>query len=238
MGIRSIGRIFVTLTDVVAIDTHDVRFTFKTTTNLELPLIIGSGLKILSRQWWQNHDFAKTLSVPPLGSGPYTIDAFETGRYVRYKRNPNYWAKDLAVNKGRYNFDSIQFDYYRDATVAREAFKAEAYDFRLENQAKAWANDYDFPAVNDGRVVVEALPHSMVSGMQGFVMNTRRMLFQDRRVRQALIYAYDFPWANRVLFHDAYTRSHSYFANSELAAQDSYHNRRTSPAERIPRRSA
>ena len=205
--------------DVTALSPQKVMFSFHTDTNKELPLIIGSGLRIVSKAWWASRDFSRSLQEPPLGSGPYKVSDFDSGRYVVYERDKNYWGRDLNVNKGRYNVDTIKLDYYRDATVSREAFKSGNYDFRLENQAKAWANDYDFPAVRDGRVIVEELPHQMVSGMQGFVFNTRRTLFADKRVREALNYAYDFDWANKALFHNAYTRSASYFDNAELAAR-------------------
>jgi len=209
---------FKDVADVQAVGSHQVRFTFKTRRNRELPLIIGTGLKILPKHWWEVRDFTKTILEPPLGSGPYHLAQFESGRHITYVRNPSYWGKDVPVNRGRYNFERIEFDYYRDATVSREAFKAGDYDFRLENQAKAWASDYDFPAVKEGRVIKEEIPHRMVSGMQGFVFNTRKALFKDPLVREALNYAYDFQWANSVLFHNAYTRSTSYFNNSELAA--------------------
>ncbi|MBC6444368.1 MAG: ABC transporter substrate-binding protein [Alphaproteobacteria bacterium GM202ARS2] len=205
--------------DVKALSERTVVFSFHTDTNKELPLIIGSGLQIMSRAWWDNHDFAKSLHVPPMGSGPYKVADFDSGKYVVYERNKDYWGKDLNVNKGRYNFDTLHIDYYRDATVARQAFKAGDYDFTREFQAKAWANDYDFPARQDGHVIVEEIPHQMVSGMQGFVFNTRRFLFRDRRVRIAMNYAYDFEWSNKALFHNAYTRTTSYFDNSELASR-------------------
>ena len=134
------------------------------------------------------------------------------------ERVPDYWGKDLAVNRGRCNFDVLRYDYYRDVTVALEAFKAGAYDFRVEASAKDWATAYDIPAVKDGRIVKESIPNERPAGMQGFAFNMRRPLFQDRRVRQALGYAFDFEWSNQTLFYGQYTRTESYFDNSELAA--------------------
>ena len=157
--------------------------------------------------------------MPPIGSGPYQAVDFEANRYVVYRRNPDYWAKDLPVNKGQYNFDEIRFDVYRDTTVAVEAFKAGAYDLRVENEAKKWATAYrDMPALKDGRVVQKDFKHGLPSGMQGFVFNTRRPVFADKRVRQALALAFDFKWSNENLFYGAYKRTTSYFDNSELAS--------------------
>ncbi|WP_221930986.1 extracellular solute-binding protein [Telmatospirillum sp. J64-1] len=195
-----------------------VRFTFTEGNNRELPLIVGQ-MPILPKHYWEGRNFEQTTLVPPLGSGPYRVAAFEPGRYVTYERVEDWWGKDLPVNRGHYNFDQIRYDYYRDGTVALEAFKAGQYDFRLENSAKDWATGYNFPAVHQGRVVLESLEHDRPAGMQAFVMNTRRPLFQDRRVRWALAHAFDFEWTNQALFYGQYTRSESYFANSELAAE-------------------
>ncbi len=197
---------------------HRVRFVFRDQDNRELPFILGTGLPILSKKWWSGREFGKTTLTPPMGSGPYRIASVDHPRSITYTRLADYWGRDLPVNRGRYNMDRITIDYFRDSTVALEAFKSGEYDFRFENQAKAWATAYDFPAVRDGLVIVETIDHDMPSGMQGFVFNTRKDIFADPRVRQALILAYDFEWANRNLFHGAYRRSHSYFSNSELAA--------------------
>jgi microcin C transport system substrate-binding protein len=194
-----------------------VRFTFKSPDNRELPQII-SEMPVLSKAYWANRDFDKTTLDPPLGSGPYKIEAVEPGRSITYRRVADYWAKDLPVNKGRYNFDVIRYDYYRDATVALEAFKAGAYDIRRENSSKAWATGYDSPALRDGLITKEVIPNHNPSPMQGFGYNLRRPIFQDPRVRAALAYAFDFEWSNKNLFYGAYTRTRSYFDNSELAA--------------------
>jgi microcin C transport system substrate-binding protein len=198
---------------------RQVKFTFSGGTNRELPLIMGQ-MPILSKAYWENRNFEATTLEPPVGSGPYRIERFESGRFIVYKRDDNYWGKDLVVNRGFHNFDRIRHDYYRDTTVALEAFKAAAYDIRPENVAKLWASGYDFPALSQGLVKKVEFPNQMPSGMQGFAYNIRRPLFQDRRVRQALAYAFDFEWSNRNLFYGQYIRTHSYFDNSELASRD------------------
>jgi len=209
---------YANVTQVEKIDERQVKFIFSESENRELPLIIGQ-MPVLSKAYWKDRDFSATTLEPPLGSGPYLIEHFEPGRFIVYKRNENYWGKDLPVNRGSYNFARIRYDYYRDTTVALEAFKAEAYDLRPENVAKLWATGYDFPAVQYGLVRKEKFPNQLPSGMQGFAFNIRRPLFQDRRVRQALGYAFDFEWSNRNLFYNQYTRTRSYFDNSELASQ-------------------
>lgn len=194
-----------------------VRFTFAEGDNRELPLIVGQ-MPILPKHYWKDRDFEKTTLEPPLGSGPYRIGEFEPGREVTLERVTDYWGRDLPVNRGQYNFDRIRFDYYRDDTVIRQALKGGAIDYRAENQAKAWALDYDVPAVREGRLILKAFENRRPTGMQAFVMNTRRSIFADRRVRRALAYAFDFEWTNRNLFFGQYTRTESYFANSDLAS--------------------
>ena len=196
-----------------------VRFRFEDGVNQELPSILGQ-LRVLSKADWDGKDFSGTTLEPPLGSGPYVIEegSIDPGRSIVYRRNPDYWARDLAVNVGRHNFDRIRFDYYRDATVAVEALKAGEYDFRLENSSKRWANGYASPALDAGMLRQETLPHRIPAGMQAFVFNTRRAKFRDPRVREALGYAFDFEWTNRYLFHGQYRRSTSFFSNTELAA--------------------
>lgn len=197
---------------------REVTFYLKTSENRELPLILGE-LPILPEHFWKDKDFTKAgTDVIPLGSGPYRIGAFKPGKFIRYERVKDYWGIDLPINRGRHNFDTISVDYYRDATVALEAFKAGAYDFRLENVARDWARAYDFPALREGRAKKETIPHAIPTGMQAFVFNTRKPIFQDARVREALNYAFDFEWANRTLFYSLYTRNQSYFSNSFYAA--------------------
>ncbi len=196
---------------------RQVKFTFSDRGNRELPLIVGQ-LPILPKHYWESRDFEKTTLEPPLGSGPYRVTDFEPGRYVVTERVTDYWGAKLPVNVGQNNFDRIRYDYYRDDTVIRQALKAGEIDFRLENQAKAWALDYDVPAVQRGWLIKEEIRHFSPTGMQAFVYNTRRELFSDRTVREALAYAFDFEWTNRNLFFGQYARTESYFSNSELAA--------------------
>jgi microcin C transport system substrate-binding protein len=194
-----------------------VKFTFRTGDNRELPSIVGE-MPVLSKAYWSKIDFGKPLQEPPLGSGPYKIASFEMGRSITYQRNPNYWGKDLAVNRGRFNFDTMRYDYYRDPSIALEAFKAGQFDIRVENVSKNWAVGYDSPALSAGLIKKELIPNQVPQGMQGFAFNTRKALFQDPKVRDALTYLFDFEWTNKNLFYGAYTRSRSYFSNSELAA--------------------
>ena len=201
-----------------ALSPYKVKFTFKGRKNRELPLIIGQ-LPVLPKHYWQGKNFEATTLQPPLGSGPYRIAKVDPGRSITYERVADYWGKDLAVNKGRHNFDALRFEYYRDPTVALEAFKANAFDFRQENTAKVWATQYKFPALKKGQVVKETLKNGNPTGMQSFAFNIRRPQFQDARVRQALALTFDFEWANKNLFFGQYTRTQSYFSNSELAAQ-------------------
>ncbi len=204
---------------VEKVGNRQVKFKFSTTENRELPLIVGQ-MPILSKAYWSKHDFEKTTLDAPLGSGPYKIDSVEPGRSITYKRVADYWAKDLPVNVGQYNFDSIRIDYYRDSTIALEAFKAGEFDFRVENSAKNWATSYDSPALRAGLFIKEEIKHEIPTGMQAFLFNTRRPVFSDRRVREAIGYLYDFEWANKNLFNGAYTRTNSFFSNSELAATE------------------
>jgi microcin C transport system substrate-binding protein len=194
-----------------------VRFTFKSAENRELPQIIGE-MPVLSKAYWSGRDFTKTTLDAPLGSGPYKIESLDPGRSITYRRVPDYWAADLPVNKGRFNPDVIHYDYYRDATIALEAFKAGQYDIRLENSSKDWATGYDSPALRAGLIKKEQIPNQLPAGMQGFGYNLRRPIFQDPRVREALAYGFDFEWSNKELFYGAYQRTRSYFDNSELAA--------------------
>ena len=195
-----------------------VKFTFSGNKNRELPLITGQ-LPILPMHYWESRQFDKTTLEPPLGSGPYRIETFQAGRSITYIRVPDYWGKDLPVNRGRHNFDRIRYDYYRDSTVALEAFKAGEYDFRLENSSKDWATAYNVPVVREGLIQKRLIPHERPTGMQAYVFNLRKPQFQDQRVRQALSFTFDFEWTNQNLFYGQYTRSPSFFSNSELASR-------------------
>lgn len=194
-----------------------VKFTFTGGDNRELPLIVGQQ-PVLPRHYWADRDFESTTLEPPLGSGPYKIKSFEANRHIIYERVKDYWGANHPTQKGQWNYDEIRYDYYRDSTVAIEAFKAGAFDFRAENSSKAWATAYKIPAVSDGKLIKRKFTHNRVAGMQGFVMNQRRNIFEDRRVRAALAHAFDFEWSNKALFYGQYTRTRSFFDNSELAA--------------------
>ena len=201
-----------------ALTPHRVKFTFDGPKNRELPQITGQ-INVLSKKYWESRNFESTTLEPPLGNGAYKIVAFEPNRFVQLERVRDWWAKDLPVSRGLNNFDTIRYDYYRDATVALEAFKAGQYDFRNENNSKVWATGYDFPALADGQVVKEEVPSKLPTGMQGFAFNLRRAdKFGDIRVRQAIGLAFDFEWSNEALFYGQYKRTESYFSNSELAA--------------------
>lgn len=208
--------------DVESIKLHDertIQFIFKNNQNKELPLILGQ-LPVLSKTYWSKNDFGKaTLDTNIVGNGPYLIERVDPGRTIVLKRDEKYWAKDLPVNKGRYNFDRIVFEYYKDNTVALEAFKAGEYDFRVERTARNWANAYEGQKFTSGELIKEEIAHEQPAGMQAFVFNTRREVFKDERVRQALSYAFDFEWTNENLFYGQYKRTESYFENSELASE-------------------
>ena len=205
------------VSEVIKTSERTVRFNFKPGENRELPLILGQ-LTVLPKHYWDGKNFNKTTLTPPLGSGPYKIEKFEAGRSITLKRVDDWWGKDLPVNKGQYNFERIRYDYYRDSTIALEAFKAGEFDYRAENSSKAWATAYKIPNVDKGLIKLEKISHDRSSGMQGLVYNTRRAIFKDKAVRQALAYAFDFEWSNKNLFYGQYTRTRSYFDNSELAA--------------------
>ena len=198
---------------------NEVKFSFKGDPNPELPLIIGYQLPIFSKKYWDGKEFDKTTLSPPLGSGPYLVSDVKPGRSITLKKNPNYWGNKINVNVGRFNFDTIHTDFYRDETVALEAFKSGAYDFKQENSSKNWATAYKFGAVKEGRVKVEEIKYFRPSGMQGFAFNMRKSIFQNINVRKALTYAFDFEWSNRNLFYNAYTRTKSFFDNSDLSSQ-------------------
>jgi microcin C transport system substrate-binding protein len=196
-----------------------VKFVFKHAGNRELPLIVGQ-LPVLPKHWWAERDFSKGNLEQPLGSGPYKVANVQAGRSIRYERVKDWWAKDLPVSRGFYNFNTLQIDYYRDNTVALEALKAGHFDFWQEISAKNWATAYNISAVSNGQLIKEEITNYNPVGMQGFIFNTRRPVFSDHRVREAFALLFDFEWANRQLFNGAYTRTHSYFENSELGAVD------------------
>ena len=203
---------------------REITFTFDGPGNRELPQTVGE-LFVLPKHWWQatdssgkKRDIGATSLEPPLGSGPYRIKSFSAGRDITYARVPDYWARALNVRVGRDNFDELRFVYFRDTTVALEAFKGDTVDWRQENSAKDWATAYDFPAVKEKRVVLEQFPITDLGIMQAFVFNTRRDKFKDPRVRLAFNYAFDFEDLNRQMFFGQYKRISSYFDRTELAA--------------------
>jgi microcin C transport system substrate-binding protein len=205
------------VSEVVAEGPRRVVFRFRTNENRELALILGQ-MPVLPKHFWEGRDFARPMLDIPLGSGPYRIERFEPGRSIVYRRVEEYWARDLPTMKGTNNFDTMRYEYFRDATVALEAFKAGQIEFRTENIAKEWATAYDFPALRRGLVKRDEIRHELPTGMQAFIVNLRRPLFQDARVRRALIEVFDFEWMNANLFYGSYTRTQSYFSNSELAS--------------------
>nr|WP_296262494.1 MULTISPECIES: extracellular solute-binding protein [unclassified Pseudomonas] len=198
---------------------HRIRFVFKRSGNPLLILRLGE-LPVLAQHYWKNRNFTTTTFVPPLGSGPYRITQVRPGRGLVFERVKDYWGKDLPVNRGKYNFNRVEVEFYRDADVAFEAFKAGEFDIYIEHQAKNWSTGYDYPAVNDGQVIKAQIPHQIPTQTQGLFMNTRRDTFADIKVREALGLMFNFEWTNRTLFNNAYKRSVSYYPNSEFSAAD------------------
>lgn len=198
-----------------------IKFTFKpndkNVIDREMPLIIGL-MPIMPKHDWKDRDFNQTSLRVPIGSGPYKITAVDVGRSITYEYDPHYWAKDLPVMRGLYNFGKIRVDYYRDESISLQAFKAGQYDLKRETNPTKWATAYDFPAAKEGRVRLERLEHRRTEPAYGYIMNTRRTLFADPALRAALEYSFDFDWVNKELFHGQYKRVDSFFPNSELAA--------------------
>ncbi|MFO1123637.1 MAG: extracellular solute-binding protein [Hyphomicrobiales bacterium] len=213
-------RIRITIRDVEACDVlgpQDVRYRFKGERTRDLPLTVAQ-LPIFSKAYYAKTDFSKSTLTPPLGSGPYVVKDFKPGQYVTYARRADYWGKDLPVNRGRWNFDEIRFDYFRERAAGFEALKSGLLDLREEYTSRDWATAYDFPARKDGRVVMEVLPDETPSGAQGYFFNLRREKFKDIRVRQAMNLAFDFEWSNANLFYGLYDRTASFFELSPLKA--------------------
>jgi len=209
------------LRDVVkaeAVNEYRVVYRFQGEQLRDLAIIVAS-LPIFSKTFYSENEFDKTTLKAPLGSGPYKVKSLKAGRTIVYQRRDDYWAKDLAVNKGRYNFDELVYEYFRDRTAEFEALKAGVYDLREEFTSRVWATQYNIPAVKEGRLITATLPNDQPSGAQGFFLNMRRDKFADKRVRQALDYAFDFEWTNKNLFYQAYTRTNSFFENSAMKAE-------------------
>ncbi|MEO8421772.1 MAG: extracellular solute-binding protein [Hyphomicrobium sp.] len=210
----------LSLRDVVkaeAIDPQTVRYEFKGELIRDLPLVVAE-LPILSKAFYTQHPFDQSSLEKPLGSGPYEIGSFKPGTFVSYKRRPDYWGKDLPVNRGRFNFDEVRYEYYRDRTLELEGLKSASFNFREEFTSIDWATGYDIPAVKEGRLVRLVMPDQRPSGAQGYFVNTRREPFNDKRVREALGLAFDFEWSNKNLFFNLYKRTQSFFENSDMKA--------------------
>ncbi|MEQ1704486.1 MAG: extracellular solute-binding protein [Rickettsiales bacterium] len=195
-----------------------VKFTFNDTKNKELPMVVAS-VPIISKAYYTKVDFEKTTLESPLSSGAYKVESVEQGKSIIYKRVADYWAKDLPVSRGQYNFDTMRYDMYRDENVTLEALKSGNYDFRREYIARNWATAYDVPAVKDGRIIKREIPDNTPQGMQAFIFNTRQPKFSDRRVREAIGITLDYEWINKTIFYGAYTRNKSFFENTDFESK-------------------
>ena len=215
-GVPQFRQYFKAVEQAQALDRYRVKFTLSTGSK-ELIMSLADNT-VLPKHFWEDKDFSEPLTEVPLGSGPYTISDYKIGQYVVYERLENYWARDLPVNRGKLNFDYIRYDYYRDQNVAFEAFKAGEYDLHQENISKNWATLYTGPNFDEGYIVKEEITHEIPQPMQAFVFNIQRPFFSDRRIRRAINYALDFQWMNANLFYNQYTRTRSYFQNTEYAA--------------------
>ncbi|QRM30532.1 ABC transporter substrate-binding protein [Microvirga sp. VF16] len=215
---------YANVTKAEKVGEREVRFTFDEKGNRELPQIMGQ-LMVLPKHWWEGtapdgrkRDVTQTTLEPPLGSGPYRLKNFDTGRNASYERVKDYWGEKINVNVGQNNFDEIRYEYYRDATVLLEAFKSDRLDFRTENSARNWAVGYDFPARHEGRVILEEFPFRATGVMQAFVLNMRRDKFKDQRVRRAFNLAFPFEELNKTIFYGLYERPSSFFFGLDLAS--------------------
>lgn len=203
--------------EIVRPDAQTVRFVFGPDGDREMPLIMGL-MPIIPKHIYQTRAFDETSLVPPIGSGPYVITDVEPGARLVYSRSPDYWGKDLPVNRGHYNFDRLIYDYFRDANASFEAFKAGLYDIRPEDDPTRWATGFDIPAVRDGRIELRSFTKATPSGMRALVYNTRRTVFNDPKVRAALGLVFDFEWVNTNFYYSAYKRTQSFYDGSELAS--------------------
>ena len=197
-------------------DAHTITFR-QVAGDRELPMILGL-MPVLPRHFWKNRDFDKTTLEPLVGSGPYRMENIHPGEGITYRLNPDYWGHDLPINRGQWNFDEVRIDYYRDNNATFEAFKKGLADLRIETDPTRWSTGYDFRAVRSGAIILEKHEQRTPAPASGFAMNTRRPPFDDRRVRDAILHAFDFEWANRNLFHDLFRRTHGYYSGSELSS--------------------
>ncbi len=216
-GVIQYRKHYEDVASVEALSDHRVKFTFEKPNRDHIIGLAAS--TILPEHFWKDHDLSEPLREPPLGSGPYKIGDFQLGKTVTYNKVADYWAKDLPVNRGRFNFDQIRFDYYLDRTVIREAFKSGQLDIIQEAEASKWMEAYDIPAVERGDIVKAELPKEAPPPVRGLIYNLRNELFQDRRVREALTYMLDFEWLNKTLFYNEYSRIDSYFGKTDYKAQ-------------------
>ena len=226
-GLPSQRAAYSLVKSVAAPDDLTVRFDLAGADDRELPLILGL-MPVLSRAHTDADHFEDQTLQLPVSSGPYRVAEVQPGQRLVLRRDPNYWARDLPITRGLYNFDEIRIDYYRDASALFEAFKAGIYDFRIEDDATRWRDGYNLAAVRDGRIVKRAVPNGLPKGVSGFAFNTRRPLFVDPRVREGLAMMFDFEWINANLYAGVYTRSRGFFDDSELSSAG----RPASPAER------
>ena len=205
------------ITKIETPDDHTVIF-HQEVGDRELPLIIGV-MPIVPKHAWEGKAFDESSLNPIIGSGPYVIAEVKAGESITYRKNPDYWGKSLAITKGLWNFETVRYDYYRDANAAFEAFKKGDADIRTEGDPTRWTTGYDFPAVKEGKVTLEKVVQRSPAPASGFAFNTRRKIFEDARVREALMYAFDFEWANANLFSNAYQRTYGYYSGSELSSK-------------------
>jgi len=210
-------RVYGLITNVKISSPRDIKFTFGPGYDHESVMILAM-MPVLPKHYWEKHEFAKTTLVPPLGSGPYKITTVETGRKVVYTRVKDYWAKDLPINRGHYNFDTITYTYFRDDDIALQAFKAGDYDLRREFDIAKWQMRYDFKALTEGKVVKEEIAHQRPEALKAMIFNLRRPMFADRRVREALSLMFNHSWLNNTLFFGKLKTITSAFPNSELAS--------------------
>ncbi len=217
-GHPQISQTLAELRDTEVLDEYRVAVHFSGKQTRQLPLIVAE-LPIFSKRYYTTYDFKQSTLTPPLSSGPYKVGKHAVGRYVEYHRMPTYWAKDLPVVRGQNNFEVVRLEFFREHQVAFEAFKKGNVTFQEEFSSKIWATEYNFPAVEDGRVVQKEFPDNRPSGAQGWFFNCRKKKFSDPRVRRAIGYAFDFEWSNKSLFYDLYTRTQSFFQNSAMMAE-------------------
>ncbi|NBS65602.1 MAG: ABC transporter substrate-binding protein [Betaproteobacteria bacterium] len=208
---------FADVAQVRVINSRTIRFDFKRR-NHELHMIIGIQMPVFSRNWGKGKNFTDLIEDEPIASGPYRIERIEWGRSIVFRRNPNYWANDLNVRRGMFNFDRIVYKYFKDETARLEGFKAGEFDWIYENSARNWARGHTGPRYASGELVKREFPHSNAAGMQGFALNARRPQFSDVRVRRAIALAMDFEWMNRQVFYGQYRRTPSYFTNTDMVA--------------------